>query len=235
MKRLTLSAFTAVFMIALGSLTVLAQTRYTDAGSTSKFSIGIGAAGGFAVPLGDLDENDEAALGFAFRGGVNITYPFTTEMSAHLNAGLDIRNLGVKEDSSLDARFYNAQYFFVQPGISYSSIGLSLNIGVPVSASQPVPVFPGLPVTDPDATVEVPTETLELLLEPRLNGTLVLLNNEMLWLGVDISVGFPLNKLYKEEYQRDKDLDDGRTLVPNASPFAAHLGLTCQFGLFDAF
>lgn len=234
MKRLTLSAFSLLVMIALGSLTTFAQSRYTDAGSTSQFSIGIGAAGGFTTPLGDLDETDEAALGFGFRGGVNITYPFTNELSGFLNAGLDVRNLGVKEDSSLDARFYNAQYFFVQPGISYSSIGLSLNIGVPVSASQPVPSLPGV---DPDATMEVATETLELLLEPRLNGTLVLMDNKTYWLGVDISVGFPLNKLYKEEFQRPKDqlLDDGRTLVPSTAPFAAHLGLTFQFGLFDTF
>ena len=233
MKHFSLFAVAASLLI-LGTFTTQAQTRYTDAGSTSKFSIGIGAAPGISVPIGTLDQGDAAALSVAFRGGLNMTYPFSTEMSAFFNAGLDDRNLGVKEDTLLTARNYNVQYFFVQPGISYSSIGLSVNIGIPLSASEPVPRLPGLNVPV-DSTQDVPTEQLNLLIEPRLNGTLTLMDNENYWLGLDLSVGIPVTALYKKDYQRPEEIDDGRTLIPATKPLTAHLGLTFQFGLFDAF
>ncbi|MCE2503083.1 MAG: hypothetical protein J4G05_03345 [Chlorobi bacterium] len=72
------------------------------------------------------------------------------------------------------------------------------------------------------------------MLVPRLNGTLILIDQESYWHGLDISVGLPLNTLYKEEFQRTEE-ENGRTLVPSTSPFSAHLGLTFQFGLFNAF
>ena len=233
MKRTSLLLVLIPALFVYTALDSLAQSRYTEAGATSKFSVGIGLAPGIALPLGTLDKEDDPALGFAFRGGVNITYPVSTEMAVMLNAGLDMRNPGVKEDSLLDSRFYNVSYFYVQPGISYSSLGLSLNIGIPMSGSEPVPRNqPGAGIDD---TRDLESEQYELLLEPRLNGTLTLMDEEAYWLGLDISVGLPLNKLYKEEFQRTEENDDGRTLVGSTSPFATHLGLTFQFGLFDAF
>lgn len=233
MKRISLSTVAAALLV-LGSFNAMGQSRYTDAGSTSKFSIGLGIAPGIAVPIGTLDEGDGAGLGFAFRGGLNATLPISNEFSVFFNTGLDVRNLGVKEDTLLDSRFYKAQYFYIQPGISYSSLGLSLNIGLPLSGSEPVPRIPGLNVPT-DQTADVKSDVYEMLIEPRLNGTLVLLNDELYWLGLDISVGLPLNTLYKEEFQRPEEIDDGRTLVPGAKALSAHLGLTFQFGLFDTF
>ncbi len=227
--------FTAGLALLLVVMTPAAsgQSRYTEAGATSKFSIGVGVAPGLSVPIGTLDTEDEAGLGFALRAGLNMTYPLSTEMAAFLNLGLDSRNLGVKEDSLLDPRFGNVQYLFIQPGFSYSSLGLSLNIGLPMSATTPVARTSQ--DVDLDATEEVAKENIEMLLEPRLNGTLVLMDEESYWLGLDISVGLPLNQLFTEEYARTEEVDDGRTLVGSTSPFAAHLGLTFQFGLFDAF
>lgn len=210
-----------------------AQSRYTEAGATSKFSIGVGVAPGLAVPIGTLDSLDDAGLGFAIRAGVNMTYPLSTELAAFLNLGLDSRNLGVKEDTLLDPRFGNVQYFFIQPGFAYSSIGLSVNIGLPMSATTPV--ARNNPDVDLDATEEVAKENIEMLVEPRLNGTLTLMDEEAYWLGLDISVGFPVSKLFTEEYARPEEIDDGRTLIGSTSPFSAHLGLTFQFGLFDAY
>ena len=233
MKRTVLSLSILAFSMCCIS-GVYAQSRYTDAGATAKFSIGAGVAPGISLPIGTLDDGDEAALGFALRAGLNITYPLSTEIGTFLNAGIDIRNPGVKEDSLLDSRYYSVTYLFIQPGFSYSSLGLSLNIGIPMSASQPVPRIAGSNV-GVDETQEVATDALELLLEPRLNGTLSLMDEESYWLGLDISLGLPLNKLYKEEFQRPEEIDDGRTLVPSTSPFTAHLGLTFQFGLFDAY
>lgn len=233
MKRISLSTIAAALMV-IGSVTAAAQSRYTDAGATSKFSVGIGIAPGVSLPIGTLDEGDESGLGFAFRGGLNATYPISNEFSAFLNTGLDVRNLGVKEDTLLDSRFYKVQYFFIQPGISYSSLGLSLNIGVPLSGSQPTPRIPGLDVPV-DLTQDVESDVFEMLIEPRLNGTLVLIDDASYWLGLDISVGLALNALYKEEFQRPKEIDDGRTLVPASQALSIHLGGTFQFGLFDTF
>ena len=213
------------------TLDTVAQTRYIGAGATLKFSIGAGVAPGISLPIGTLDKEDDSALGFALRGGLNVRYPFSTEMAVFLNTGIDIRNPGVKEDSLLDPRFYNVSYFYIQPGIWYSSLGLSLNIGIPMSGSEPVPRDSGVRVDD---TRDIASDMYELLLEPRLNGTLILMDEESYWLGLDISVGLPLNTLYKEEFQRTEE-ENGRTLVPSTSPFSAHLGLTFQFGLFNAF
>ena len=236
-RTTALSAFlflTIVLWHTCGSI-ASGQSRYTDAASTSMFSIGVGVAPGIALPIGTLDDDDEPAPGFALRAGLNITYPLSIDLATFLNAGIDMRSVGVREDTLLDPRMTSVQYFYIQPGISYSSLGLSLNVGIPLSGSEPMPRTAGSNV-DLDATQDIPSEQLELLLEPRLNGTLVLMDSESYWLGLDISVGLPLNKLYKEEYQRDPEVDlDGRTLVGTTSPFTAHLGLTFQFGLFDAF
>lgn len=234
MKRMVWSFFLLMFSIFCVSSTN-AQTRYTDAGARSKFSVGLGVLPGISLPIGKLDDEDAAALGFALRAGLNVTYPFSTEMAAFFNAGLDIRNPGIKEDSLLDSRYYSVTYFAIQPGISYSSIGLSLLVGIPMSGSEPVPRVPGQDVAV-DATQDVPKDVLEMLIEPRLSGTLALMDEEAYWLGLDISVGLPLTKLYKEEYQRSEEDDgSGRTLVPATSPLSVNLGLTFQFGLFDTF
>ena len=234
MKRTVLSLFILVFSTCCVA-TMQGQSRYTEAGATSKFSVGVGVAPGISLPIGTLDTGDEPALGFALRAGLNVTYPLSTELATFLNIGLDMRNPGVKEDTLLDPRFYHVSYLFIQPGLSYSSLGISLNVGIPMSATEPKPRTPGTTV-GVDETQEVPTEAIELLLEPRLNGTLTLMDNKDYWLGLDISVGVPLNKLYKEIYQRPVEVDlDGRTLVPGTAPFSAHLGLTFQFGLFDAY
>ena len=224
----------AVALLLIGMVpTAEGQSRYTEAGATSKFSIGVGVAPGIAVPIGTLDSLDEAGLGFAIRAGLNMTYPLSTELAAFLNLGLDSRNIGVKEDTLLDPRIGNVQYFFIQPGFSYSSIGISLNVGLPLSATTPV--ARNNPDVDLDATEEVAKENIEMLLEPRLSGLLVLMDEDAYWLGLDISVGLPLNTLFTEEYSRPEEDDDGRTLVGSTSPLSAHFGVTFQFGLFDAF
>lgn len=222
------------FLFVLAAVTeASAQTRYTNAGATSKFSIGPSFAPGIALPTGTLDDGDDAGLGFAWRGGVSIVYPLSTDMSAFLHAGFDSRDLGVREDTLLDPRFSSVQYLFVQPGFSFSSIGLSLNVGIPMSGSEPTARPAGTP--DPETDNEVATENIEMLLEPRLNGTLVLMNEVDYWLGLDISFGFAINSLFKEDFQRPVEVDDGRTRIGESTHFTVHLGATFQFGLFDAF
>ncbi len=233
--RLSLiSGVATLLLLSLVAAPAQAQSRYTDAGATNKVSIGATVQPGISVPVGTLDDGDEAGLGFALRAGIDIIYPLSTDLSILLGAGLDSRNLGIREDSLLDPRSGNVQYLFVEPGISYSSIGLSLNIGIPMSGTEPVARSVGFN-GDLDATIEVASENIEMLLEPRLSGSLVLMDEKSYWLGIKIGVGLPLNELYKKEFQRSEEFDDGRTLVGSTSPLSAHLGLTFQFGLFDAF
>ena len=229
-----IAGLAALLLMPLLTLDLSAQSRYTDAGATNKFSIGPSVLPGISVPIGTLDDEDEAGLGFAVRLGIDITYPLSTDLSMLLGTGLDIRNLGVREDSLLDPRFGSVQYFYVEPGISYSSIALSLNVGVPMSGTEPVARAVGFD-GDLDATNDIDSENLEMLLEPRLTGNLVLMDEKAYWLGLKVGVGLPLNDLYKEAFQRAEEFDDGRTLVGSTSPLSAHLGVTFQFGLFDAF
>lgn len=218
MKRFVCTTFALAILVAFGSLTATAQSRYTDAGATSKLSAGLGASIGFVVPTGDFTGADPA-LGIGYRVGLNTTAPFTDEVSGMLNLGIDGRSFSVSPEGSNDVYATNVQYFFVQPGFSYSSLGLSVNLGFPIGASATNPI-------NTDETIDLETDQFEMMLEPRLNATLVLMDEEAYWLGLDISFGLMVNKLVKEEFQIDGT-------IAEASAFTGHLGLTWQFGLVD--
>ncbi len=232
-RQLAAALLASMFLCFVVVTTADAQTRYTNSGATSKFSIGLGFAPGIALPTGTLDDGDDAGLGFAWRGGVNITYPLSTNVSGWLNVGLDSRDLGVREDTLLDPRFGSFRYLFIQPGFSYSSIGLSVNIGLPMSGTEPTPRPSGSP--DPETSRDIESENIRMLIEPRLSGILTLMNEPDYWLGLDVSVGFAVSKLYQDDFIRPEEVDDGRTRIGEGSSFTAHIGATFQFGIFDAF
>jgi hypothetical protein len=239
--RSLLPAFCALILGALFAPSIQAQTDYSYRGALSRLSIGVGASFGFAVPVGDLTDTsagnhgkiDEAAPGFATRFGLNLSYPLSRTIRLHLASGLDIRNVGKKlhnfeaDGTELNARSYHVQYFYIEPGFSYSAFKLSLNIGMPMSATQPVPDPTGTVATD--QTMEVPSDKMEMMLEPRLEASLVLIDEELGWLGLTFGGGFPLNTLFKKDdtsglYQTEGD-------IPVTRALNLQLGLTYQFAI----
>ncbi len=226
----------AGFACGLGATSLHAQTDYSYRGALSRLTIGAGASFGFVLPVGTLDtalDNriiEETAPGLGLRFGLNASYPLSRTIRVHLGSGLDMRNVGKKlkegngEGTELDARSYNMQYFYIEPGFSYSAFKLSLNIGMPMSATMP-----GLDPADTqpaDASVDVEGEELEMMLEPRLGATLVLHDDEMGWLGLLLDLGFPLNTFYKESSPLFKEGD-----IQGTNGLNVMLGLTYQFSI----
>ncbi len=225
-----------------GTARLHAQTDYSYRGALSRLGVGLGASMGFAVPIGDLNDTllqgapgrkiDEAAPGIAFRFGLNVSYPFTRTLRGTFATGLDIRNVGKKlrekdgTGTELDARSYNVQYFYLEPGVSVSAFRLALNIGLPMSGSQPV-----VPTSDdPAATMDIVSDNLEMMLEPRIGATLVLIDKEDGWLGLTIDAGVPLNKIFKETTPSVPGAYVAGD-IPATRILNGHLGLTYQFGI----
>lgn len=239
--RSFLPALCALILGAFSSPMAHAQTDYSYRGALSRLSIGVGASFGFAVPVGDLTDTslgnhgkiDEAAPGFATRFGLNLSYPLSRTIRLHLASGLDIRNVGKKlhnfdaEGTELNSRPYNVQYFYIEPGFSYSAFKLSLNIGLPMSASQPIPDPAGTVASD--QTMEVPSDNVEMMLEPRLEASLVLIDEEMGWLGLTFGGGFPLNTLFKKDETSLLYPSEGD--IPSTRALNLQLGLTYQFAI----
>jgi hypothetical protein len=216
-----LLATIALLLVAGASPALHGQTDYSSRKATSRLGIGVGASIGVAVPIsGDLPDSVEAAPGFAFRGGLNITYPITHTIGVFFNTGIDTRGVGKKIAGEADNRVYSATYFFLEPGISLSAFKVSVNIGLPSAFS-----FPEKEAFSP-ATGDL-KELMETMIEPRLGGTLVLVDQKEWWLGLNVDIGMTLNTLFKEEYISPLFDND----VPAMKMFSGHFGLTWQFGV----
>jgi hypothetical protein len=208
----------AVLLVA-SALPLCAQTDYSGRGATSRFSIGAGASIGVGIPVGSLDSNLEAAPGFAYRVGLNMAFPLARTFAIHFNTGIDSRGFGKKLTSEDKPRSYRATYFFLEPGITVSAFRLSVNIGMPMSYSQPV--AGGQPGDSEDGD----KANLATLIEPRLGATLVLIDQKESWLGLTFDAGFPVGELQKAEVL----VVDGD--IPSTRPLSVHLGMTYQFAV----
>jgi hypothetical protein len=218
-NRPTLLILTIVVLLTTGFSQFLhAQTDYSSRKATSRLGVGAGASIGIALPTGgSLPDSIEAAPGFAFRGGINITYPITRTFGVLFNGGLDMRSIGKKVSGQSNSQSYGVSYLFLEPGVSVSAFRLSLNIGLPSSLTLPDSGF--VPATKED---------LEMMLEPRIGATLVLMDEKEWWLGLNVDVGLALNKLYKDNRIAELVLEKD---VPAMSMLSAHLGVTWQYGI----
>jgi hypothetical protein len=218
-NRLTLLLLTVALLLTANLSQILhAQTDYSSRKATSRIGVGVGAAIGIALPTGgDLPDSIEAAPGFAFRGGINLTYPITRTFGVLFNGGLDLRSIGKKVSGQSTSQSYGVSYLFLEPGVSVSAFRLSLNIGLPSNLT--LPDSGAVPATKDD---------LEMMLEPRLGATLVLMDEKEWWLGLNVDVGLALNKLYKDEAITRLVLEKD---VPAMSMLSAHLGVTWQYGI----
>lgn len=217
MKLSTLSAF-VIAALLLGCAAATAQTNYSENTASTQLTVGAGAAFGVAVPVGSLDSIFEPAPGVAFRVGANLRYPIDRTIGLQINAGFDSRSVGKKVGEELDARNYRFNYFFIEPGVSISAFRVSLNVGLPLSGSEPGE-------TPDSESLQVQSTQMEMLLEPRVGATLVLMDDQMAWLGLTVDAGVHLNQLYKNA----DALVPGD--IPATRPFTAHIGLTYQFAI----
>lgn len=226
MKRIPVIIFAlSVFAVTIAG----AQTDYSARKASSRFTIGVGGSLGIAVGTGGIDSTLEPAPGVAYRFGVNMQYPVSKVINALLAAGLEGRGVGVKVNKQLDTRSYSARYFYVEPGISWSSFKIALNIGLPMGGTEPINTPYDAAFTD--VTRDMPDKALGLMIEPRLGASLVLMDEKAWWLGLTIDVGLPVTSFYDESYRNDQK---GRLLeedIPSTRLLNGHLGLTYQFSI----
>jgi hypothetical protein len=197
-----------------------AQTDYSARKASSRLSIGAGAALGVALPAGvTFADSSDAAPGVSYRLSVDIHYPLTRSFAAFVSAGIDNRGIGKRPKGKNDNLIYRGNYFFIEPGVSFSAFRLSVNIGLPTGLSEPQENATGVAENR-----DYPGEHLHTLIEPRVGGILVLMDTKDAWLGLQIGAGFALNKFYADEFAIPDD-------IPSAKMFSAHLGLTYQFAI----
>jgi|GEM_PF-6873604 len=218
--RLSLSTLLAAATLALVATNLTAQSDYSLRKATSKFSIGAGFGLGVTFPTGPLDSNLENTPGLSYRFGLNARYPISRMFSALLGIGGDFRQVGKKVSGQSSGQNYNFTYLFVEPGVEIRSFRASLNIGIPGGVKAPNPLDPNGDQIDPGSDVQ------EMLLEPRIGGTLVIMENERSWLGLNIDGGIALNTFYKKDAAAFREND-----TPAAHSINLMLGATYQFGL----
>lgn len=209
--------FLLAILFLAGSGVLRAQTDYSARGATSRLSVGVGASIGLSVPTGTLADTIEAAPGFSGLVGLNITYPINRVIGTFLNVGYDTRGVGKKVNKELDARSYRTNYLFVEPGFSWSAFRFSVNIGMPMSGTMPVP---GGTTSE---TMDAPKDALSTIIEPRIGAMLVLMDNKQWWLGLLVDGGYTLPTLYKNA----DDIPD----IEGTHQVTAHIGLTWQFAI----
>jgi hypothetical protein len=212
----------AALLVSGSAMTIHAQTDYSSRKASSRLGVGAGASIGVALPIsGELPDSVEAAPGFAFRGGLNLTYPVTSSFGVLFNFGLDTRGVGKKFKSESDNRVWRLNYLFLEPGISISAFRLSVNIGLPSGGSEPLGA-----VGAATSSRDIESDELEMMIEPRIGGTLILVDTKEWWLGLNVDAGMTINRVFKDEIA-----DVMKTDVHAMKMLSAHLGLTWQFGV----
>jgi hypothetical protein len=207
----------AAFLL-VGNGPLRAQTDYSMRKASSRLTIGAGAYLGISVPTGTLPDSIEPAPGFSGSIGLNASYPLNSTIGTFVNVGYDSRGVGKKVNKALDAVSYRAGYLFFEPGISLSAFRLSVNIGLPLSLSQPDPT--GMTTESVTASKDL----LSTLIEPRVGAHLILMENKEWWLGLQIDAGYAVNTFYK-------DVPDGFEGIEKANMITGHLGLSWQFAI----
>lgn len=220
LMRFSLRTLLASAVLVLSATGLAAQSNYSNQKATGKFSIGGGFSLGVTIPTPTLDSNMEPTPGFSYRIGVNARYPFARTVAGTLAFGLDGRQVGTKVSGQPEGSNYNFSYFFIEPGVQISAFRVGMNIGMPMGAKEPDPL-------DPTGNqVDAADDAQEMLLEPRLGATLVLMEDQKAWLGLNVDLGLALNTFYSESSASFTEKG-----IPGAKAFNVAIGATYQFGL----
>jgi hypothetical protein len=190
-------------------------------------SVGLGFAGGISMTI-DAPENWKLAPGnFAYRTGVDVSYPLTPSIGATLGLGLDSRatKLYWYSDKTLwESR--RVDYFSITPGFRFSSFFLGLNLGIPMGGAR----FwqNAADVGEQSIDLDNDADKLLVMIEPRVGVVVPVLDEEIGWLGLSFTAGYNLNNMSD---RIDFMPGSARKTTLGTQTLSAHLGLTWQFGI----
>lgn len=208
------SMFLLLFCIA----PLMGQTNYSKRKATRNYSVGVGLAGGASMILSPPDGLKVGPL-LATRFGVDASLPVSGTVTPMLSLGLDNRGTELHAESNSDAyTLTKTSYFYLTPGITFSSFYLGLNIGLPMGGATEG--SSGNSVDFSDAT----KDKMLTVLEPRLGAVIPVIDEEIGWLGITFTGGYNLNPIFDGQ----QDLPDQGG---NFQSVSAHLGITWQFAI----
>lgn len=205
-----------LFLFCIAPL--VGQTNYSKRKATRNYSVGIGFAGGASMILSPPEGSKVMPI-FAPRFGIDASLPVSQTVTPMLSIGLDNRGTGLYAESNSD--FYTLTkptYFYLTPGITFSSFYLGLNIGLPMGGETEG--ASGNSVDFSDAT----KDKMLTVLEPRIGAIIPIVDEEIGWLGITFTGGYNLNPILDGQ----QDLPDQGG---NFQSVSAHLGITWQFAI----
>jgi hypothetical protein len=208
----------SLILILFGIAPLMGQTNYSKRKATRNYSVGVGLAGGAAMIISPPDGLKVGPL-LATRFGVDVSIPVSGTVTPMLSLGLDSRGTELHAESNSDAyTLTKTRYFYLTPGITFSSFYLGLNIGLPSGGATELSNGTSVDFSDADK------DKMLAVLEPRIGAVIPVVDEEIGWLGIVFSGGYNLNPIFDGQ----QDLPDNGG---NFQSVSAHLGITWQFAI----
>ncbi|MCC7437802.1 MAG: hypothetical protein IT211_04830 [Armatimonadetes bacterium] len=208
----------SLILSLFGIAPLIGQTNYSKRKATRNYSVGVGIAGGAGMIISPPDGLKVGPL-LATRFGVDASLPVSGTVTPMLSLGLDNRGTELHAESNSDAyTLTKTSYFYLTPGITFSSFYLGLNIGLPMGGATELANGTSIDFSDADK------DKMLTVLEPRIGAVIPVVDEEIGWLGIVFSGGYNLNPMF--DYQEDLPDNAG-----NFQSVSAHLGITWQFAI----
>jgi hypothetical protein len=218
----------ALIMLLAAGVTAHAQPKpaYEGREATSSLTVGLGMAGGASMTL-DAPESWKIAPVFAWRAGIDATFPLTPIIGASLSLGLDHR--GAQAYWHQDIQMWEQRlvdYFYVAPGFQFGAFYLGVNIGFPMQGARR---WQNFSFTEENSTeLDSEKDQLATMIEPRIGAVIPLMDQEIGWLGLTIGAGYNVS-----------DMSDDPEFMPGSfanqkagtQTVSLHLGVTWQFAI----
>lgn len=221
-RSLIVSGIATLFAVAAAD----AQTSYSESKASTMLTVGVGFEGGMSLTL---DPPIEWKVGptFAYRAGINTSYPLTSTISATLGLGLDSRGAAQSwYDNALVTNTVRVNYFSLFPGFRFSAFALGVNIGLPLGGVRTWQ--DGSENPQVQRKLDRSIDGLKTMIEPRIGAVIPLVDQPVGWLGFSIFLGYNLNDI-STSFDVISGQVEGSEVSSNT--LSAHLGLTWQFGI----
>jgi hypothetical protein len=221
--RATALLATAVLFAATLAPALHAQ-GYSGRYATAGLTVGADFAGGASLIVQPPDGQKLGPI-FAWRAGVDATYPLTPVISAGLGLGIDSRGTELRDiDNSEHYRITRVSYFTITPSFNFNAFSIGLNMGIPMGGSNTTKL--GLLATEVTSDMSSDEfDRVEFMLEPRIGTSVVLLDDDNGALTMTLSGGYTLSTL--------QDLGNAASLDAFGDYHMAslHLGLSYQLAI----
>ncbi len=216
MKSLTVNSrriLIAAVVLFVALPTLLDAQAWGDREARRGLTIGPGFQAGASM-IQDSPEGFKIKPTFAFRADVHTTYPLVPTVAVGLGLGYDSRGtlLHVHDNDAISGTVKTA-YFSIHPHFVFSGFSLGVNFGLPLG--DPATSIGGVPGSGSEQPV---------MIEPRIEGIIPLVDDETGWASLVIGGGYSLSPLI------DIDATD---VSGDWHHFSAHLGFRYEFLIPD--